>query len=548
MSKFKLRNVLRAALVMVAPMVIGAGAAVGEPVVFRVSIDPRVRTEAATGRLVVYLLREGAKVGGGGGGGGGRGGVTPADAPFYDDPQPLFGVDVTVLKPGEEVLVDDRATGFPTAPSGLEAGSYKAQAVLDIGQLSGDWKKEPGNLYSGTVGFTIGERGEVAGPVSIVLNEVVGMEAGTVSGGVGGKPMAGVEFVEVPSKLLSAFRGRAVTLRAAVVLPTDYDATRKYPAVYEVPGFGGDHRQVLRRAAMRSLKRLSAEGEELQRSAFFIGLDPDSPSGHTLFADSANNGPCAQALMTELIPAIEAKYPLIAEVGARIVTGHSSGGWSSVWLASQYPEFFGVCFAGAPDPVDFTSFQKANIYEDANFYTDARGAEIPSNLQDGVVLMTVKQENAVEEALGPRNTSGQQWDSWQAVFGPKDSRDGHPAALFDAASGVLDRAVTEQYRRYDITDLVRKDPKRYGPVFQKNIRILVGGADEWNLGEAVAKLRDELAKRGYPVGQDPGAGGSIVVVPGRDHGTILRTDEARGREGQMLALLRRAGYAPEAKP
>ncbi len=85
-------------------------------------------------------------------------------------------------------------------------------------------------------------------------------------------------------------------------------------------------------------------------------------------------------------------------------------------------------------------------------------------------------------------------------------------------------------------------------MFQKNIRILVGGADEWNLGEAVAKLRDELANRGFPIGEDPVAGGSIVVVPGRDHGSILRTDEARARDGQMLTLLRRAGYAPEAKP
>src|SRR5690606_14143002 len=114
--------------------------------------------------------------------------------------------------------------------------------------------------------------------------------------------------------------------------------------------------------------------------------------------------------------------------------------------------------------------------------------------------------------IGPRNSSGQQWDSWQAVFGPRDPTDGRPVALFDPHTGAIDADVARQYEAYDITAIVRREPERYGPIFQRSIRILVGGADEWNLHEAVARLRDQLAASGYPVGADPLAGGAITII------------------------------------
>ena len=504
-----------------------AAPAAAKPVTFEVGFDATTRAEPATGRVVVYLLREDAAV---------SRRATPADAPFYDDPQPLFGVDVTNLAPGATVVIDDQASAFPAPPSKLPKGKYRAQAVLDLHRLRGSWSNEPGNLYSTIVEFTVGDSG-VAQPVSLPVNRVVADRS---------QPLfPGVEYVEIPSALLTQFRGVPTTLRAAIIKPINFDPERKYPVIYEIPGFGGDHRSVLRVMGARASGRLNPEETALHESAFFIGLDPDSPNGHTLFADSANNGPCAQALITELIPALESRYPLIPEASARIVTGHSSGGWSSVWLAANYPDTFGVCFSGSPDPVDFTCFQKADIYADENFYTDAAGAEFPSNFQDGKVLMTVRQENAVEEVIGPRNTSAQQWDSWQAVFGPRNPDDGLPADLFDPQTGEMHRDIAEAYRTFDLAECVRRDPKRYGPIFQRNIRILVGGADEWNLGAAVARLRDALQEAGYPIGDDPAADGgcgAITIVPGRDHGTILRTPQAAARSSQMLESLRKSGH------
>ena len=111
-------------------------------------------------------------------------------------------------------------------------------------------------------------------------------------------------------------------------------------------------------------------GDELARNAFQIWLDPESGNGHMLFANSDNNGPRGNALVNELIPALEAKYPLISKADARIVRGHSSGGWASLWLALQYPQTFGACFASSPDPVDFHRLEQIDIYDQDNMYSD----------------------------------------------------------------------------------------------------------------------------------------------------------------------------------
>src|SRR5262245_36732388 len=66
---------------------------------FRVTIDPAVRTEPASGRLVVYLINEKSPVA--------KAGVSPAEGPFFEDPQPMFGIDVHDLKPASVAIVDD---------------------------------------------------------------------------------------------------------------------------------------------------------------------------------------------------------------------------------------------------------------------------------------------------------------------------------------------------------------------------------------------------------------------------------------------------------
>src|SRR5687767_4226098 len=122
-----------------------AGISLAAPVTFNVSFDESVRKGPATGRIVVYLIKEGASVGL----------VSPADGPFWYDPQPLYGTDVKNLQPGEPAPIDDLSTAFGPKPSELQPGKYRAQAVLDIHRLDSSWKREPGNLFSAVVNIEV---------------------------------------------------------------------------------------------------------------------------------------------------------------------------------------------------------------------------------------------------------------------------------------------------------------------------------------------------------------------------------------------------------
>jgi hypothetical protein len=310
-------------------------------------------------------------------------------------------------------------------------------------------------------------------------------------------------------------------------------------------------------------------------------LDPESPNGHTLFADSANNGPWGRALVEELIPSIEARFPdLGRRPEARIVTGHSSGGWSSLWLAISNPGTFGACWSTAPDPVDFRRFQLIDIYGQKSAYQlveadDAFANPLresrfaPVNVEDrgevrvqfggrprvvalgsyragGRCIMTVERETRQEDVLGPDNTSGQQWDSWMATFAPRNDR-GNPAALFDPASGLIDRGIAESMRTYDISARLIANPATIGKLFRERIRLVVGEADNFYLDEAVRLLKTELDRR-YPPQAPDVESGSIDLVPDADHSSILRSNRVRRFPLEMLMHLQRHDVAPRAAP
>ncbi|MBL0928464.1 MAG: hypothetical protein IBJ11_12570, partial [Phycisphaerales bacterium] len=500
-------------------------------VVFSVTLDPAARAEPADGRLRIYLLDPRSEPG--------RAGSDPADAPFFSDPQPVLGVDVRALQPGGAVVVDDSPAviAAPIALADLPAGTWRAQAVLRVDRTNSDWRREPGNLYSKVVEFTISAEAAPA-PATIALKLTEAVRPAPWPMG------AKAELFEIRSELLSKFRGRDVMLRAGVVPPTGLRDGSRYPAVYHVPGFGGSHREAL--SASRRSAPARGPRAALRESGFAIYLDADGPNGHHLFADSANNGPVGRALVEELIPALEKKYPLFSAPSGRLLRGHSSGGWSVLWLQLNYPDVFGGCWATGPDPVDFRALQLVNIYSDDNFFARSEGGaarDTPSYRQQGsVVKMTIREEATVENALGPDNTSGQQWTSWQAVFGPRNQR-GQPAALYNPVTGAIDRAVAEAYRPFDLADRLRRNPEHDGPIWRDRIRLYVGDADSFYLERAAVLLRDDLQRLGYLPDPDQHAG-RFEIVKGADHGTVMFGPSGQRIAEDMARALSAAAPAP----
>lgn len=454
--------------------------------------------------------------------------VEPIDGPFWDRPQPIASAAFPGLAPGETLQIDGAAWAFPEPLDAL-SGTVRVQAVLDRDETERSHRDGPGNLYSDPLRVELApDRDE-----SVVLALVHRVEAPTLPPG-----SETLRWVAVPSPLLSEFYGREIVHRAGVVLPRGYaeqaDRDRRWPAVYVVPGFGGRYLDALRHA------RRSPRGETLP--AVTVVLDPESPLGHHGFVDSPNHGPRGRALVEELIPHLEETFRLDARPEARIVTGHSSGGWASLWLQLQWPEVFGGCWSSAPDPIDFDAFQASDLYAGGSLYVDGAGRPVPSYRDfdrhgDEIVRMTVREEALMEYAVHPLGGSGQQWDTWEAMFSPRDPVTGLPRPMFDALSGAIDAEVVAHWRRFDIARMVEEDWDRFGPIVTGRIRLACGDRDSYYLDRAVREFKgivERLAGGTY-------APGYVWLVPGRTHVDLHVGTRARFRR-EMSDYLRQHGY------
>lgn len=224
-----------------------------------------------------------------------------------------------------------------------------------------------------------------------------------------------IEHISLKSELLSAYHGKDVHITASVVLPHGYHDLRldgSYPTVFYIEGFGGCRTHAERAEAFVA----SEMGTDWRAGTwplpmFRVTLGSRFQFGHTSFADSDVNGPWGTALVHEFIPYFERLYPnAVSAARGRFLHGHSSGGWSTLWLQLRFPSFFSGAWSSAPDPVDFAHFQVVNIYESTNMYWDPYGRPIPTYRSDGHVLCSARDENQLERVYNRGN--GGQWDAF----------------------------------------------------------------------------------------------------------------------------------------
>jgi S-formylglutathione hydrolase FrmB len=467
------RLLLSAATIVLA---INPAAAQTQPLEFHLTFDRAVSVGPFSGRVYVLLTKSQ---------------VQQLHAGFdWFRPEPVFARDVKNWQPGQSLIVGSDALGYPHDLAKLAKGEWSVQAVMDFDRGARPSITAPGNAYSKAKRLTLDPA--QSGPVALHLDQVYPV-----------KPFAEtprVKLVEVESKLLSAFHGRPVQLRAGVILPESFaaDPGRRYPVVYEVPGFGGNHRMAHSIAGRNPTNLAGTE-------VIHVVLDPDCRTGHHVFADSDNNGPCGRALIEELIPAVESKFRGVGNGRGRLVTGHSSGGWSSLWLQITYPDQFAGAWSTSPDPVDFRDFQKIDLTRtSANMFIDDKGDKRPVARLGSKPVLFYQAFSDMEEVMG----HGGQLTSFEAVFGPRGT-DGRPRRLWDRTTGAVDPAVARAWQRYDIRRTLDENWKTLGPQLAGKLHVYCGGADTFYLEGAVALLGESLRKLGSDA--------VVEIIPGRSH-------------------------------
>lgn len=471
------------------------------PLSFRLSFDRGTHAAPFTGRAYVLLFKKDEKQL--------RSGVN------WFNPEPFFARDFKDVRPGEEMVIDASALSHPTPMSKVTPGTYTVQAVIDLAPGVASFSTAPGNLY------TIARLKldpAATGPVSLKLDRVYADPPF--------KETDRVRLVEVESKLLTDFHKRPTRLRAGVILPASYgrDTTRKYPIVYEIPGFGGRHTMALNPARLAQTSRAGVE-------VIHVMLDPTCHHGHHVFADSANNGPVGQALVRELIPAVEKRFRTVGKSG-RLVMGHSSGGWSSLWLQITYPDVFNGCWSTAPDPVDFRSFQYMNLYRPGeNFYLDPAGKVRPLGRVNGKVVMTFRPFTDMETVMG----HGGQLASFEGSFSERGP-DGQPRRLWDRKTGAIDTDVAKTWEKYDIRMVLRRNWTDLAPLLKGKLHVYMGEVDTFYLEGATRLLRDEL--------KELGSDAKVELFPGKDHSSLM-TPQLRDRISREMAARLKAAKVVE---
>ncbi|HEY7309126.1 MAG TPA: alpha/beta hydrolase-fold protein [Gemmataceae bacterium] len=462
------------------------------PLEFRVTFDRRVSAQPFSGRVYVMLFKQDVK--------------DLRSGPNWFQPEPFFAKDVKNWQPDRPLVLGGDALGFPLAMAKVPKGTYSIQAVMDFDRGARPFSTAAGNAHSKTIRRELD--GATSGPVELKIDQVYKA-----------KPFAETErvkLVDIESKLLTAFHGRSTHLRAGVVLPRSFatEPQRRYPVVYEIPGFSGNH---FGAHAVAARDGTNVAGVEM----IYVVLDPECRLGHHVFADSANNGPCGRALIEELIPYIEQKYRALGSGLARFVTGHSSGGWSSLWLQITYPDHFNGVWSTSPDPVDLRDFQRIDLTKpDANMFLDAAGEKRPIARRGGKAVLFYKPFSDMEEVMG----HGGQLASFEAVFSARRP-DGRPRKLWDRTTGAIDPDVAKSWERYDIRLVLERNWKTLGPKLDGKLHVWTGGADTFYLEGAVARLKESLAKLGSDA--------NVEIVPGRDHG--LRDKAIRERIAREMA-------------
>lgn len=477
------RNILLRRMAATAALSLGlllATAPAATATEFVVELPANAPTES--GRLFVFLTTDSK--------------AEPRLGPNWFHPEPFFGIDVAQFVAGQPQHVDLQADGFPDRLDKLPSARYRVQAVWHTSLDRPDPGRAPGNRYSPVVDATFG--GGNAAQITLRLDQVVSAE-----------PLPErdwIKWIELTSPLLSKFHGRPIVQRAGVVLPASY--TRKpdqrYPVVYSIPGFGGSLRDALR------YQSAAPEAEEGEAEFIRVFLDPRCRWGHHVFADSATNGPRGQALIDELIPAIDQQFRTIPAPMARFVTGHSSGGWTSLWLQVTYPDTFGGVWSTAPDPVDFRDFQQIDLYADPpqNMYRDASGARRPIARRGNMPMLWYDSFCKMDDVL----KRGGQLRSFEAVFSPAGPG-GEPAYAWDRQTGTVNTQVTRAWERYDIGLTLERHWASLEPRLRGKLHVYMGAEDTFYLEGATIRLAETLRRLKSDA--------VVEIFPGRDHSNLV---------------------------
>jgi hypothetical protein len=390
----------------------------------------------------------------------------------------------------------------------LAPGQWYVQALFDQNTVLPDINA-PGNLYSAVEPLLVSPSINA----SLTLDLAKAEPAETLP-----RDKDYIRYVKIRSELLSQFYGEDIHLRAAVLLPHQYvqgaakASAARFPVLFNIGGLNSRYTRAERLWNDDDFRGYWTGDDAAP--VVMVFLDGLSPWGDSYQVNSAISGPYADANFKELFPYLAANFPIRNQNDARFLHGCSTGGWVSLALQVFYPEYFAGSWPFSPDSPSFGAFQIIDLYEDDNAFVNEFGMQRPSmRTTDGEPMFGVGDEIALERVLGAGDNwlySGQQWASWNAVYGQPDE-DGAPIPAWDD-NGTIDTDAVASWKSWDIERYLAANWNAISAALNGKLHITMGDMDNFYLNVGLRRLEASMAEL-----SDPPASADFEWIPERGH-------------------------------
>ncbi len=187
------------------------------------------------------------------------------------------------------------------------------------------------------------------------------------------------------------------TRKANVILPPNYDETKKYPILYLLHGIGGDHNEwkggepvnvISNLIAAEKAPEMIAVMPNVRARANDIGNPQDiyTLEHYKAFDNFIND------LRDDLMPYMEANYPILTGKENTAIAGLSMGGRETLYIGFSMPETFGYIGAFCPAP-GLLAYSNFGVSEDGLFTKET--FTLPAGNDNFVMIVKGASDNIV---------------------------------------------------------------------------------------------------------------------------------------------------------
>lgn len=282
--------------------------------------------------------------------------------------------------------------------------------------------------------------------------------------------------------------GDPATRRVAVWLPPSYQSSpqRRYPVIYWLAGYTGTGEMMFQGGPWQP-----GLGERLDRlvaartmgEAIVVAPDGFTRLGGAQYLDSPSSGAYETHVVSEVIPAIDARFRTLATRAGRGIGGKSSGGFGALVLAMRHEATFSAvaCHSG-------------DAYFELSVIPD-----IPKTVR------TLRRHGGVEgfvryfastEAKRSDDITTMMMLALGACYSADSSRPLGIALPFDLETGELDWEIWRRWKAWDPVEMVAAHASALRALTL--LFIDAGTRDEWSLDLGARVLASRLTALGVP--------------------------------------------------